>query len=162
MVEGTTLSEGRGTTRPFEVIGAPDIDPDALMSRMHELEPQWLRGCALRSCWFEPTFQKHAGKLCAGVQIHADDDHYSHSAFRPWRLQALAFKALRLLEPKYPLWRDFPYEYERDRLAIDLLSGSDLLRDWVDDRRSTTSELDELALADERAWSRERRPFLLY
>jgi uncharacterized protein YbbC (DUF1343 family) len=162
MVEGTTLSEGRGTTRPFELVGAPDIDPGALLARMRELEPSWLRGCELRTCWFEPTFQKHAGTLCAGVQVHVDDSHYSHAAFRPWRLQALAFKALRALEPKYPLWRDFPYEYEKDRLAIDLLSGSDVLRRWVDDRRTTTQDLDELLQADERSWRRERRAFLLY
>jgi uncharacterized protein YbbC (DUF1343 family) len=129
---------------------------------MRELEPSWLRGCELRTCWFEPTFQKHAGTLCAGVQVHVDDSHYSHAAFRPWRLQALAFKALRALEPKYPLWRDFPYEYEKDRLAIDLLSGSDQLRRWVDDRRGTTQDLDELLQADERSWRRERRAFLLY
>jgi uncharacterized protein YbbC (DUF1343 family) len=129
---------------------------------MQELEPKWLRGCALRTCWFEPTFQKHVGKLCAGLQVHTDDGHYSHTAFRPWRLQALAFKALRALEPKYPLWRDFPYEYERDRLAIDLLNGSDQLREWVDDRRSSPRDLDDLARADERAWARERRAFLLY
>jgi uncharacterized protein YbbC (DUF1343 family) len=162
MVEGTTLSEGRGTTRPFELVGAPDIDPQALIARMSELEPKWMRGCALRSCWFEPTFQKHVGKLCAGIQIHVDDARYAHAAFRPWRLQALAFKALRTLEPKYPLWRDFAYEYEHDRLAIDLLNGSDLLRRWVDDRRSKPRDLDELARADEKAWARERRKFLLY
>jgi uncharacterized protein YbbC (DUF1343 family) len=150
MVEGTTLSEGRGTTRPFELIGAPDVDPQALIARMHELEPKWLRGCALRTCFFEPTFQKHVGTLCAGVQVHVEEEFYSHAAFRPWRLQALAFKALRTLEPKYPLWREFAYEYEHDRLAIDLLSGSDLLRLWVDDRRSQPKDLDALALADER------------
>jgi uncharacterized protein YbbC (DUF1343 family) len=162
MVEGTTLSEGRGTTRPFELVGAPDIDPDTLIERMHELAPRWLRGCALRTCWFEPTFQKHVGELCAGIQIHVEDDSYRHTTFRPWRLQALMFKALRALEPKYPLWRDFPYEYERGRLAIDLLNGSDLLRRWVDDRRSTPKDLDELAIADEKAWAAERREFLLY
>ncbi|HXS80663.1 MAG TPA: DUF1343 domain-containing protein [Gammaproteobacteria bacterium] len=162
LVEGTTLSEGRGTTRPFELVGAPDIDPAALIAKMQELEPKWLKGCALRSCWFEPTFQKHVGKLCAGVQIHVEEDLYSHAAFRPWRLQALAFKALRTLEPKYPLWREFVYEYEHDRLAIDLLNGSDLLREWVDNPRSRPKELDELALADERAWGQERRKFLLY
>ena len=162
LVEGTTLSEGRGTTRPFELVGAPDIDPAALIAKMHELEPKWLRGCALRTCWFEPTFQKHVGKLCAGVQIHVEDEQYSHAAFRPWRLQALAFKALRTLEPKYPLWREFAYEYEHDRLAIDLLNGSDLLREWVDNPRSRPKELDDLALADERAWGQERRKFLLY
>ena len=162
LVEGTTLSEGRGTTRPFELVGAPDIDPAALIGKMHDLEPKWLDGCALRTCWFEPTFQKHTGKLCAGVQIHVEDELYAHAAFRPWRLQALAFKALRMLEPKYPLWREFAYEYEHDRLAIDLLSGSDLLRTWVDDPRSRAKDLDELALADERAWRQERRKFLLY
>ncbi len=162
MVEGTTLSEGRGTTRPFELVGAPNIDAAALIERMRELEPKWLRGCALRPCWFEPTFQKHVGTLCAGLQIHVEESNYSHAAFRPWRLQALMFKALRALEPKYPLWRKFAYEYEKDRLAIDLLSGSDLLRRWVDDRRSRPKDLDELARADEQAWQRERRPFLLY
>jgi uncharacterized protein YbbC (DUF1343 family) len=162
MVEGTTLSEGRGTTRPFELIGAPDIDPKALIATMHELAPKWLRGCALRTCVFEPTFQKHVGKLCAGVQIHVEEEFYSHAAFRPWRLQALAFKALRTLEPKYPLWREFAYEYEHDRLAIDLLSGSDLLRRWVDDRRSQPKDLDALALADEKAWLHERRAYVLY
>jgi uncharacterized protein YbbC (DUF1343 family) len=162
MVEGTTLSEGRGTTRPFEVIGAPDLDPEALIDRMRELAPQWLRGCRLRTCWFEPTFQKHVGKLCAGVQLHVEDESYAHKAFRPWRWQALVFKALRTLEPTYPLWRDFPYEYERGRLAIDLINGSDLLRRWVDDRRSTPADLDAHARVDERSWLRERERFLLY
>ena len=87
---------------------------------------------------------------------------YGHAAFKPWRVLALAFKALRKIEPKYELWRDFPYEYERDRLAIDVINGSDLLRRWVDDRRSTPDDLDALARADERSWSRERKPFLLY
>jgi uncharacterized protein YbbC (DUF1343 family) len=162
LVEGTTLSEGRGTTRPFELVGAPDIDPAALIATMHALEPKWLRGCELRACFFEPTFQKHVGKLCAGLQVHVDEEFYSHAAFRPWRLQALAFKALRTLEPKYPLWREFAYEYEHERLAIDLLNGSDLLRRWVDDPRSTPRDLDALAIADERAWRSERRRFLLY
>jgi uncharacterized protein YbbC (DUF1343 family) len=161
MGEGTTLSEGRGTTRPFELFGAPDIDAPALIDTMRALAPEWLRGCTLRACWFEPTFNKHAGKLCAGVQVHVDDT-YQHAAFKPWRLHALAFKALRTLEPKYPLWRDFAYEYERGRLAIDLINGTDLLRKWVDDRRSTPADLDRLARADEKAWQRERRPFLLY
>lgn len=112
MLEGTTLSEGRGTTRPLELFGAPDIDASALVARMRRLSPGWLEGCRLRECWFEPTFHKHAGKLCAGLQIHVDDPSYVHEAFRPWRVVALAFKALRGLRPDYPLWRDFPYEYE--------------------------------------------------
>jgi uncharacterized protein YbbC (DUF1343 family) len=162
MVEGTTLSEGRGTTRPFELFGAPDIDATKLIDAMQSLAPSWLRGCELRACWFEPTFQKHAGKLCAGVQIHAEAPVYSHATFKPWRAFALAFKALRKVAPKYELWRDFPYEYERDRLAIDVINGSELLRRWVDNPRSTPRDLDELAIADERSWRSERRRFLLY
>jgi uncharacterized protein YbbC (DUF1343 family) len=112
-------------------------------------------------CWFEPTFQKHVGKLCAGIQIHVEDPGYDHEAFRPWRLQALAFKALRQLQPGYPLWRDFPYEYET-RLAIDVINGSPLLREWVDDAQATVADLEAAASKDERDWQQERAPFLCY
>jgi len=163
MLEGTTLSEGRGTTRALELLGAPDIDPRRLLADMHQLAPQWLAGCRLRECWFDPTFHKHAGKLCAGLQIHTEDPaHYDHAAFKPWRLMALAFKALRVQQPEYPLWRDFPYEYEHERLAIDLINGSPLLREWIDDPAATPADLQALAAADEAAWLQEREPFLLY
>ncbi|PZN34579.1 MAG: DUF1343 domain-containing protein [Proteobacteria bacterium] len=162
MLEGTTLSEGRGTTRPLELFGAPDLEPRALLAKMHEIAPQWLAGCRLRPCWFEPTFHKHVAQLCAGIQIHVDDPSYDHAAFRPWRLQALAFKALRLLRPDYELWRDFPYEYETDRLAIDVINGSELLRSWVDDRSATPADLDALACPDEQAWCSERADALIY
>jgi uncharacterized protein YbbC (DUF1343 family) len=162
MLEGTTLSEGRGTTRPLELFGAPDLDAAAVVTAMQRLAPQWLHGCRLRPCWFEPTFHKHAGRLCAGVQVHVEDAAYDHEAFQPWRLQALAFKALRELRPDYQLWRDFPYEYERGRLAIDLINGSDLLRRWVDDPAATPADLDALAVPDEDAWREERKDALLY
>jgi uncharacterized protein YbbC (DUF1343 family) len=162
MLEGTTLSEGRGTTRPLEVFGAPGLDIDAMLKRMHELAPHWLHGCRLRPCWFEPTFHKHAGQLCAGLQVHVEDGTYDHAAFRPWRLQALAFKALREQRPDYPLWRDFPYEYERDRLAIDLINGSELLRAWVDDPAASCADLEALAGRDEREWLGLRDAVLLY
>ncbi len=162
MLEGATLSEGRGTTRPLEIFGAPDIDAHALINTMYKLAPNWLQGCKLRECWFEPTFHKHAGKLCAGVQIHVEDASYNHQNFRPWRLQALAFKALRLLQPDYQIWRDFPYEYELDRLAIDVINGSTLLREWVDDAHSLSEDLDKLATTDEQAWADTRQEFLLY
>ena len=162
LLEGTTLSEGRGTTRPLELFGAPDIEPRKLLASMERLAPHWMRGCRLRECRFEPTFHKHAGKLCAGIQVHVDDPSYDHEAFRPWRLQALAFKALRALFADYDLWRDFPYEYERGRLAIDLINGSALLREWVDDTRATPADLDALAVPDEDAWREARAPALLY
>lgn len=162
MLEGATLSEGRGTTRPLELFGAPDIDAKAVIAEMRRLAPEWLQGCALREIWFEPTFHKHAKTLCNGVQIHAEGRFYDPQAFKPWRLQALAFKAVRQLQPEYELWRDFPYEYEFDKLAIDVINGGPALREWVDDPNATPGDLDAISVPDEQAWEEERRAFLLY
>ncbi|MEO6217275.1 MAG: DUF1343 domain-containing protein [Sphingomonas sp.] len=162
MLEGTTLSEGRGTTRPLEIFGAPDMDARAVMTRMRALAPEWLAGCSLRDIWFQPTFHKHVGQLCNGVHIHAEGPGYDHEAFRPWRVQALAFKAIRLLYPGYPLWRDFPYEYEFGKLAIDVINGGPGLREWVDDGAAMPADLDNAAAADEVAWADARRAYLLY
>lgn len=162
MLEGTTLSEGRGTTRPLELFGAPDIDALAVLAEMQHLAPDWLKGCHLREIWFEPTFHKHVGTLCHGLHIHAERGFYDHQAFKPWRLQALAFKAIRNLDPDYPLWRDFPYEYELDRLAIDVINGGPALRAWVDDASAVPADLESLATADENAWRETCRPYLLY
>jgi len=162
MLEGTTLSEGRGTTRPLELFGAPDIDARRVIAEMHAVAPHWLNGCRLRDIWFEPTFHKHQGQLCNGVQIHTEDPSYDHQAFRPWRLQALAFKAIRRLYPGYDLWRDFPYEYVFDKLAIDVINGGPGLREWVDDEASTPDDLDAVTRPDETDWSTERAPYLLY
>jgi len=162
MLEGTSLSEGRGTTRPLELFGAPDLEPRSLLKTMASLAPHWMEGCRLRECWFKPTFHKHASSLCAGLQIHVENDAYDHGAFRPWRLMALTFKALRRLRPDALLWRDFPYEYEYQRMAIDVINGSDLLRLWVDDPAATPADLEALACPDETAWIEERRNSLLY
>ena len=163
MLEGATLSEGRGTTRPLEVLfGAPDIDAKAVLAEMRRLAPHWLDGCVLRECWFTPTFHKHAGELCNGVMIHAEGEFYNHRTFRPWRLQALAFKAVRRLYPDYPLWRDFPYEYELSRLAIDVINGGPGLREWVDDNAAMPGDLDALTDPDEAAWAAEINSVLLY
>ena len=158
MLEGTTLSEGRGTTRPLELFGAPDIDARAVMAEMDRLAPHWLAGCKLREIFFEPTFHKHGGKLCHGVHIHAEGPFYDHFAFKPWRLQALAFKAIRRLYPDYDLWRDFPYEYETGKLAIDVINGSPLLREWVDDAAAAPADLDALTIPDEQSWAEQRHP----
>ena len=164
MLEGATLSEGRGTTRPLELFGAPDIDARAVIQVMRETAPQWLEGCILRDIWFEPTFHKHVHQLCSGVHIHAEGEFYRHDAFQPWRVQALAFKAIRKLFPDYELWRgkDFAYEYTKDVLAIDVINGSPLLREWVDDDNAQPGDLDAITTPDERAWAEERKPFLLY
>ena len=163
MLEGTTLSEGRGTTRPLEVLfGAPNVDAGKVLARMREIAPDWLEGCAIRECWFEPTFHKHKGRLCSALMIHAEGGFYRHEAFRPWRLQALAFKAIRGLYPDYDLWRDFPYEYELDRLAIDVINGGPALREWVDDAGAEAGDLEARASGDEAKWREDVRDLLLY
>jgi len=162
MLEGTTLSEGRGTTRPLELFGAPDIVARDVLAEMRRIAPAWLEGCALREIAFEPTFHKHVHQLCSGLHIHAEGRFYDHAAFRPWRLQALAFKAIRALYPDYELWRDFPYEYAFGKLPIDVINGGPALRLWVDDAAATPADLDAVALPDEQAWVEERRPYLLY
>jgi uncharacterized protein YbbC (DUF1343 family) len=153
MLEGTNLSEGRGTTRPLELFGAPDIDAVAVMSAMHRMAPEWLHGCTLRDIWFEPTFHKHVGQLCHGVHIHAEGAAYDHGMFKPWRVQALAFKAIRTLYHDYDLWRDFPYEYELEKRAIDVINGGPDLRLWVDDDAAVPQDLQTLTSTDEMAWN---------
>ncbi|WP_338427258.1 exo-beta-N-acetylmuramidase NamZ family protein [Sphingopyxis kveilinensis] len=164
MVEGATLSEGRGTTRPLELFGASDIDAKAVIAEMYRLAPEWLGGCKLRDIWFQPTFHKHVGQLNNGVHIHAEGAWYDHSAFRPWRVQALGFKAIRSLYPDYPIWRglDFKYEYTDDVLAIDVINGGPGLREWVDDAGTVAGDLDALALPDEAGWREEVEELLLY
>jgi uncharacterized protein YbbC (DUF1343 family) len=162
MLEGATLSEGRGTTRPLELFGAPDIEPRRLIKEMQTLAPEWLQGCVLREVSFEPTFHKHVGQLCHGIHIHAEGRFYQHQVFKPWRLQALAFKAVRRLYPDFEIWRDFPYEYEFGKLPIDVINGSPLLREWVDIETSQPGDLDVLTIPDETEWEEERRPYLLY
>ena len=163
MLEGSLLSEGRGTTRPLEMLGAPGLAAQLLIDRMRRLGPECMMGCTLRVCWFEPTFHKHAGHLCEGVQIHVDrPSGYDHRQFKPWRLISLVFKALKSLDRDYPLWREFHYEYEKDRLAIDLINGSSLLREWVEDDNATTQDMEALARADEASWLEERRDYLIY
>jgi uncharacterized protein YbbC (DUF1343 family) len=162
MIEGTNLSEGRGTTRPLEMMGAPDIDMKKVLTEMYGLAPHWLKGCKIRPCFFQPTFHKYVGQTCAGFQIHLDDESYNHHEFKPYRLIALWFKAIRHVYPDYKIWRDFHYEYEKDRLAIDLINGGPLLREWVDDPSKAVAEFEAALQVDEAIWLESRRPHLLY
>jgi uncharacterized protein YbbC (DUF1343 family) len=162
MLEGTLLSEGRGTTRPLEGFGAPDLDGLTLLKEMERLSPEWLKGCLLRPFYFEPTFYKHQGKLCSGIQIHVDHASYRPEQFKPYRVMALAFKAIRNLHPEYELWRDFPYEYVFDRLAIDVITGCETLRSWVDDTSSKPIDLESFLSRDEKTWKEITRESFIY
>lgn len=162
LIEGTTLSEGRGTTRALELMGASDLDYQKILSLMRKMAPQWMKGVFIRECFFEPTFHKHEKKLCHGFQIHTDFPGYKPNQFKPFRLTALMLKAIRTLHPNYPLWRDFEYEYTSGKLAIDVINGGPELREWVDDRESKVSDLEKALSADEKQWIKTRKPFLLY
>ncbi len=121
LLEGTNLSEGRGTTRPFEIFGAPFIDPDLLVTRLKEFR---LPGVIFRPVFFQPTFQKHAGKLCGGAQIHIFD----RERFKPFKTGVAILETVHDLYPKHFLWKQPPYEYETEKMPIDILAGTDRLR----------------------------------
>ena len=163
LLEGTSLSEGRGTTRPLEVLAAPDLDGESLIREVYKVLPKkYHRGFKLRSCYFEPTFQKHAKALCSGFQIHIDQPDYDHEKFKPYRIVCAALKAIRNLQPDYPLWNPPPFEYEEEKLPIDILAGDDGLRLWVDDSSAEWGDLEAKLTQDERAWKKESRKFHLY
>jgi len=162
LFEGTTLSEGRGTTTPLQVVGAPDINFEKLLLHMHKRKPEWLHGCHIRPCYFEPTFHKHVGQLCSGLQIHTDCSAYQHERFKPYRIAAFILKSIRMEYPDYTIWRHFSYEYETERLAIDLLGGGVFLRQWVDDPHATFEDFDQRLFPDEALWQEIRKPYLLY
>jgi len=142
--EATNLSEGRGTTRPFEIFGAPFIGPDMLLKRLKE---QQLPGVIFRPLYFLPTFQKHAGSLCGGAQLHITD----RKNFKPFKTAATILKSIKELYPKDFSWNQPPYEYEEVHLPIDILSGSDRFRKDIEDG----SELDTM----EARWNKELSHF---
>jgi uncharacterized protein YbbC (DUF1343 family) len=154
LFEGTGLSEGRGTTRPFELIGAPWIDGERLADAMNE---RGLPGVHFRPAFFEPTFQKHARHTCGGCQVHVLD----RRSFRPVRTAVELIAEFRRQDPARFAWRKPPYEYEHDKQPIDILYGSPRLRTVVD------SDGDVAALmttwkADEDAFRRTREKYLRY
>ena len=154
LFEGTNLSEGRGTTRPFELLGAPWVDGEALAARIADAA---LPGVVARSAHFEPTFQKHAGRPCGGCQLHVTD----RGAFRPVLTAVAVLQAIRRADPARFAWRDPPYEYERTKQPIDILAGSAALRRQLD----ADVDAAEIAAgwdADVAAFAAVRSRFLLY
>lgn len=165
LLEGTTLSEGRGTTVPLEVLGAPQLDQEAILSWMkHNLPQHWTEGAWIRPMFFEPTFHKHQGLLCNGFQFHTDIPEFSPDSFHAFRLIVGMLKAIRTLSPHYEIWRKFKYEYENDRLAIDLIAGGPSVREFVDGSHtpSTIDAFEKTLISHEEKWLQERKPFILY
>lgn len=140
LLEGSLLSEGRGTTRPLQIFGAPELKSEQVIEKMAEIAPQWMKGVALRPCHFEPTFHKFAGELCSGIQWHTDTPYiFNYADFEPVRLMTLTFRAIREIQPELMKWRQPPYEYEEEKLPIDLLMGDVAGREWIDSEDSATA-----------------------
>ncbi|MBC7419782.1 MAG: DUF1343 domain-containing protein [Bdellovibrio sp.] len=162
IIEGTTLSEGRGTTRALEQVGASDIDYAKVLKLMKQKAPQWMQGALIRECFFEPAFHKHEKKLCHGFQVHTDTPKYKPTLFKPYRLIALMLKCIRELYPQYPIWRDFAYEYTAGLLAVDVITGGTHFREWVDRANSKIQELEKILKQDESAWVKKSRKYWIY
>ncbi len=162
LLEGTHLSEGRGTTIPLEVIGAPDLPISDMLALVSAEAAHWLLGATLRPCFFEPTFHKHVGKMCHGIQIHTDHQQYQPDAFFPYRLIAGLLKSLRLIAPEYEIWRHHDYEYEAGRIPIDVINGGPGLRHWVDDDKQSFTAFERQLEAVRTSWMAERESYLVY
>lgn len=169
MVEGTTLSEGRGTTRPLSMIGDPRVDWAGVLDSLRReippsgvADPSVIDGCRLRRVAFEPTFHKHAGVLTPGIDLVAEGRFYDPALFRPYRFVAALFKMIRRLHPDIDLWKEPPYEYEYERMPVDVITGGSRLREWVDDPNTSWGEFDDVISSEEKAWRVESEPFRLY
>jgi len=162
LFEGTNLSEGRGTTIPLEVFGAPGLHLEKIESLMRDWAPEWMKGCRMKKSFFEPTFHKFKGELCSGFQVFTDQIFYQPDRFLPYRLCHLFLKAVHHAHPDFDLWRKPPYEYEETLLPIDILSGSEELRHWVESSDPKTKEWDLKMKSDEDQWRKDIEPFLLY
>jgi uncharacterized protein YbbC (DUF1343 family) len=153
LLEGTNLSEGRGTTRPFEIIGAPFIDPESLVSMLIKFR---LPGVVFRPLYFQPTFQKYAGEVCGGVQIYVTD-----------RIRFKSFKTgVAILKAVHDLYKDFrwkkpPYEYETERMPIDILAGTDRLRRDIENGEDI-DRMEEWWEEERKRFEKLRRRYLIY
>ena len=156
LLEGTNLSEGRGTTRPFELFGAPFLEPGRILDRLKEKAIE-LPGVILRTACFEPTFHKFAGQLCRGFQLHVTD----RQTFKPYYTTLALLRVIRELYPGQFAWRQPPYEYENERLPIDLLTGDDTIRRGLE-QGLTVAELESAWQEDLARFMEVRREFLLY
>lgn len=154
LIEGTNMSEGRGTTRPFEIFGAPFIEPDNLIRRLKEFK---LSGVIFRPIYFQPTFQKHAGTLCGGSQIHVID----RNKFRPFKAGATILKTVHDLYPEHFRWKEPPYEYETHKIPIDLLAGTDRLRIEIE-KGESIKNMEEWWTRQSSAFQGIRKKHLMY
>ncbi len=154
LFEGTVISEGRGTTRPFEIFGAPFIQPEKLVQRLKNFK---LKGVIFRPLYFTPTFNKYSGELCGGAQIHVIDKE----KFKPVKTAVSILLALHELYPEVKLWRKPPYEYEFEKLPFDILAGSDRLRQDIENG-NYLKDIEYWWKQETTAFEKIRKQYLLY
>lgn len=155
--EGTNVSEGRGTTRPLEQCAAPYIRPEPLLAHLDREYPSWSAGAYVRTTGFQPTFQKHAGRVCFGAFVHPVD----RAAFNPVRTGLALLRGIVALHPGEFAWKQPPYEYEHEKLPIDVISGGPWVREWAEGGHPW-SDLDARERVDTARFEADRRPYLLY
>jgi uncharacterized protein YbbC (DUF1343 family) len=155
LLEGTTISEGRGTTRPFEIFGAPFIDPDMLIMHLNRYN---LPGVAFRPMYFLPTFQKHAGTLCGGAQIHVID----REKFKSFKTGVAVMKSIHDLYPDQFSWKQPPYEYETEKMPVDILAGTDRLRKDIENGEDIERMEDQWQEECLQFGKKVRKMYLLY
>jgi uncharacterized protein YbbC (DUF1343 family) len=162
ILEGTTLSEARGTTRPLSMFGHPDVNWRDVWRWLKKEAPESFGGCFLRDVVFEPTFHKHAGVPTGGFEIITEGGFYDPALFRPYLLIASVLKAIKRIHPDLVLWATKPYEYEYEKLPIDVITGGTIFRDWVESDSTVIADLIRLISADLGPWKQEAEPYYLY
>ena len=162
LLEGTLVSEARGTVFPLKAFGFPNMKTKNILDAMLNLESNWLKACKLKEEFFIPMFDKYQGQECSAIRIYATSPFYEPKNFRPYRLISLFLKCLKKVHPGYKLWLNPPYEYEYKKMPIDILSGDSFLRNWVEDSESSPKDLEKKLQTDETKWEEISKAFLLY
>ena len=162
LLEGTTISEGRGTVKPLEMFGCPQMRVESIKKFMQNQAPSFLQGCFLREVEFEPVFDKFKGRICKGFQIHLEKSWAKPGSFQAYRLISLFLKAFKELHPLASWKREAPYEYEFEKDPIDIISGSSALQSWLKDPSQSVKNWHEFLCNEEESWKKERQDFLIY
>ena len=162
LLEGTQISEARGTTFPLKAFGFPEMRAETILKLMQKTKPEWLKGCTLRCEFFKPIFDKFQNQNCSAIRIYTDKISYDENFFRPYRLMSLFLKCVKNIHPNFELFTSPPYEYEYEKTPLDILSGDNYLRAWIEDEQSSVNDLEHKLSIDEKHWMNERKKFLLY
>ncbi len=158
LLEGTNISEGRGTTFPLKVFGFPNMKSEEIIKTMTALQEDWIKGCVLRVCSFKPVFDKFKDRICSAIQIHIKDP----TLFRPYRLVSLFLKSVKKVHPDFNWLLPPPYEYEHEKWPIDILSGDSFLREWIENPDATPEDLEKKLSTDEKKWTQLSKAYDFY